>query len=78
MSEPERQFRRISISRRLQVSFALLALVSVFTGFLIHLYARELGIDPLNADKIAFAFTAAGAIDAFVVYFWDDLIASIW
>ncbi len=61
-------------SRHLQIWFACLALVSVLSGLAIHIFSRELGLDPLNADKIAFAFTFSGAIDAFVVHFWNDLI----
>lgn len=63
-----------SNSRMLQLCFGALALLSVAIGLCLHLFSGQLGIDPLNADKITFAFTLAGAIDALVVHFWEDLI----
>ena len=54
---------------------AVMALGTLGTGFILYMFAEDLGIASDTAEVIAIAFLAAGIMDYLLLVMWDRIFA---
>ena len=64
---------RARSQRFVQVAFAMLSLICLACALLVHLGAPALGLPHEATSVVAFAFLAAGVLDALVMLAWERL-----
>ncbi len=58
-----------------KVAFGIMALVCLAAGFIVYLFAEQLGFSEDTAQIVAIAFLVAGAGDYLVLKLWDRIMA---
>jgi positive regulator of sigma E activity len=57
-----------------KVAFGIMALVCLAAGFIVYLFAEQLGFSEDTAQIVAIAFLVAGAGDYLVLKLWDRIM----
>ena len=59
--------------RVIKIAFGFMAITCLLAGFILYVFAQDLGFDQETARLVAIAFLVAGALDYIVLRFWDRL-----
>jgi len=71
-----RQASRIEArNRAVKLAFGVMTIMCLLTGFVIYLFADQLGFSDETARFVAIAFLAAGVADYIVLKLWDRLMS---
>lgn len=73
MNEADQQQRK---NRLAKIALGLAALGCLLTGFVLYLFAEQLGFDEETAQLMAIAFMGTAVIDYLVMRYWDRIAQS--